>query len=169
MWAAVFCTNFAAGRSQQMPKQEKSKWYDEGIQFECQGSGKCCMSRGEYGFVYLTDDDAANAARALKITKKKFIEDYCEYDEKLLALKGDPNSPDCIFLNDKKCSIYEGRPVQCRTWPFWPEVMNAKAWKKNVESFCPGVNKGRLYTKEEIEKVLKEQKDADQRIAVSRG
>lgn len=143
----------------------KGKWYDEGIQFECQGSGKCCQSRGEYGFVYLTNDDVAAAARSLKINKEQFIKDYCTYDEQLLCLKDDPNSPDCLFLDGNRCGIYEGRPTQCRTWPFWPEVMNAKAWNKNVESFCPGVNKGRRYSKEEIESILLEQKRSDHNIA----
>jgi len=36
---------------------KKDKWYADGIRFECQGSGKCCSSRGEYGFVYLTKGD----------------------------------------------------------------------------------------------------------------
>lgn len=139
----------------------KTKWYDEGIQFECQGSGKCCQSRGEYGFVYLTEQDVNAAAKALKIKPKQFIDKYCQYDDGVLCLKDDPKSPDCLFLEGTKCGIYEGRPVQCRTWPFWPEVMNAKSWKKNVIDFCPGVNKGRLYSREEIEATLKEQKEAD--------
>ena len=34
---------------------------------------------------------------------------------------------DCVFLKEdpergrKTCSIYPVRPLQCRTWPFWPE------------------------------------------------
>ena len=29
----------------------------DGIKFECQGSGNCCVSRGSYGFVYLSLTD----------------------------------------------------------------------------------------------------------------
>lgn len=139
----------------------KSKWYSEGIRFECQGSGKCCSSRGEYGFVYLTKDDVLAASKALRMKPAKFIEEHCQYDEGQLCLKDDPASPDCIFLDGNRCDIYEGRPMQCRTWPFWPEVMNAKSWSKNVQEFCPGVDKGRLYSQEEIESILKAQKTAD--------
>lgn len=148
-----------------MANNRSNKWYSEGIQFECQGSGKCCQSRGEYGFVYLTKDDAIAAAKALKMKTKTFIEKHCQYDQGHLCLKDNSDSPDCIFLDKNRCGIYEGRPVQCRTWPFWPEVMNAKSWSKNVESFCPGINKGRRYSIEEIEATLSEQKKADKNIA----
>lgn len=139
----------------------KKKWYSEGIRFECQGSGKCCSSRGEYGFVYLTKADVLAAAKALRVRPEEFISEHCQYDEGNLCLKDNPSSADCLFLDGNRCEIYEGRPTQCRTWPFWPEVMNAKSWSKNVQSFCPGVDKGRLYSQAEIEEVLKEQKQSD--------
>ena len=142
----------------------KSKWYEEGIQFQCQGSGKCCQSRGEYGYVYLTEDDAKNAAKALGLKTSEFKKKYTDRDEGLLCLKEDKSSPDCIFLEGHRCKIYDGRPTQCRTWPFWPEVMAAKSWNKQVLSFCPGVNQGRLYKKSEIESILKEQKDSDRTL-----
>lgn len=143
----------------------KKTWFDEGIRFECQGSGKCCQSRGQYGFVYMTSDDAKSAAKALNISLAKFKKEYCQINDGSLALKDAVDSPDCIFLEGgNRCSIYSGRPVQCRTWPFWPEVMNAKSWNKQVASFCPGVDKGRLYSKEEILKILETQKASDQMI-----
>jgi Fe-S-cluster containining protein len=144
--------------------RDKKTWYDEGIRFECQGSGKCCQSRGQYGFVYLTSDDAKNAAKALKISVDKFVADYCTKDDGHLCIKDDNSSPDCLFLDGNRCKIYEGRPTQCRTWPFWPEVMNAKSWNKRVASFCPGVGQGRLYSKSEIEEILKTQKAADRQL-----
>jgi Fe-S-cluster containining protein len=71
------------------------------------------------------------------------------------------DSESCQFLRDKKCSIYEARPTQCRTWPFWPEVLNAKCWDKEVASFCPGVGKGRLWTPEEIEQQRRAQVESE--------
>jgi hypothetical protein len=35
--------------------------------------------------------------------------------------------------------------------------MEAKAWKKDVVNFCPGVGKGPLISREEIEKTLEQQ------------
>jgi uncharacterized protein len=45
----------------------KKQWYDDGIKFECQGSGKCCVSHGEYGFVYVTASDRKKMAKLVGI------------------------------------------------------------------------------------------------------
>lgn len=132
-------------------------WWNDGIQFQCQGSGKCCTSHGEFGFVFLTLEDRQRMAKHLGVTTSAFTKKYCDKLGPAFHLKEDPKNPDCMFLKNKGCSIYEARPVQCRTWPFWPEVMNAKAWKKEVVDFCPGVNKGKVWSREEIEKNLAEQ------------
>ncbi len=148
-----------AGKSK---SSKKEPWYAGGIQFECQGSGNCCQSRGEYGYVYLTEKDVKAAAKALGLKPHQFIEKHCQTDEDgYLCLKDSAGgSPDCIFLEGHRCGIYAGRPVQCRTWPFWPEVMGAKAWNKAVVGFCPGVGKGRRYTREEIDTIISEAEDA---------
>ncbi|MCE3009792.1 MAG: YkgJ family cysteine cluster protein [Proteobacteria bacterium] len=139
-------------------------WWKEGVRFECQGSGKCCTSHGEYGFVFLTLDDRRIMAKHLGISTSVFTRKYCENKNGVFHLIEDPKNTDCMFLKDKKCSIYEARPTQCRTWPFWPEVMNAKTWKKEVMSFCPGVGKGPLIPAEKIKKTLKEQQRSEDQI-----
>ncbi len=132
----------------------QNKFYQNGLRFECQGSGKCCTSHGEYGFVFLTLEDRQRFAKHLKMRTSEFTKQYCDRKGPVWHLKEDKKNPDCLFLKDKKCSVYTARPTQCRTWPFWPEVMNAKSWKKDVESFCPGVGKGKLWSATEIEKIL---------------
>ncbi len=135
---------------------KSSLFYENGLRFECQGSGKCCTSHGEFGFVFLTIDDRRRFAKHLKLSTAEFTKKYCEYNEEQEAwhLIERKDNPDCLFLKNKQCSVYEARPTQCRTWPFWPEVMNAKSWKSEVASFCPGVGKGRIWDKEEIEKIM---------------
>ncbi len=132
-------------------------WWQKGVRFECQGSGKCCTSHGEFGFVFLTRPDRIRFAKHLGLTLKTFTEQYCEKSGGIWHLKEDRKNPDCMFLKNKRCSVYEARPTQCRTWPFWPEVMNAKAWAEEVKAFCPGVDKGRLIPPEEIAQALAEQ------------
>jgi len=45
----------------------------------------------------------------------------------------------CIFFDEnlKRCSIYEARPNQCRTFPFW-EQFKCSA-KEEVAKECPGI------------------------------
>ncbi len=159
-------------------KLPKDVWYKDGIQFECQGSGQCCVSHGEYGFVYVTASDRKRMAALRGISTREFTRDFCLKEEGLYRLRdGEPISvhgatpkktdqttqpslaKPCVFLENKRCSVYAARPAQCRTWPFWPETMTAKAWKKDVAKFCPGVGKGRVWPREEIEAMVKEQTD----------
>jgi Fe-S-cluster containining protein len=150
-------------------KTTAKKWWADGIKFECQGSGNCCLSRGEYGYVFLTRDDRKNMAEHLKLGLREFTKKYCDQKNRIYHLKEDSARAECMFLEGKRCGVYQARPVQCRTWPFWPEVMNAKTWNKEVKTFCPGVGKGRTYTAEEIQTALNEQKHSEAQLLKERG
>lgn len=136
-------------------------WWDKGIRFECQGSGQCCVSRDEYGYVYMTKEDRLRMAKSLKMTTTSFTKQYCEKEDGIYHLI-DGEEGRCQFLEGNRCSVYHGRPTQCRTWPFWPEVMNAKTWKKEVADYCPGVGKGKLWAKKEIEEQLSIQEASEE-------
>ena len=131
--------------------------YKKGIRFKCQGSGNCCVSRGSYGFVYLSDIDLKRFSKYFKISIKKFKEKYCQITDGFYHLSEKYElDGNCIFLKDKKCSVYESRPSQCRTWPFWNENMNAKVWNEDIAINCPGIGKGKLIKSKTIERFLKE-------------
>ena len=124
---------------------------EKGIRFECQGSGNCCVSRGNYGFVYLSKKDIKKLSDEFKITEKNFVKNYCQKTDGFIHLKElKKNNGNCIFLKDNKCTVYKSRPIQCRTWPFWPENMNTKTWNNDIAKNCPGVGKGKVKTKKEI-------------------
>jgi len=135
----------------------KKEWWAKGIQFECQGSGRCCVSRNGFGYVYLTLADRQRFARHLKIPTAQFTREYCEKSDGYFHLKNAPDSEDCIFLKGGRCDAYLARPTQCRTWPFWPETLKAKAWDKDVAAYCPGVGKGKIHTEDEIRAQLNAQ------------
>jgi Fe-S-cluster containining protein len=59
---------------------------------------------------------------------------------------------DCVFFDaqKRKCSVYEARPLQCRTWPFWESnIKTEKAWQRTC-SVCPGSGQGTLVPLEKI-------------------
>ena len=124
---------------------------EKGIRFECQGSGNCCVSRGAYGFVYLSKKDIKKLSIGFKTTEQNFTKNYCQKTDGFIHLKElKKNNGNCIFLKDNKCTVYKSRPIQCRTWPFWPENMNTKTWNNDIAKNCPGVGKGQVKTKKEI-------------------
>jgi Fe-S-cluster containining protein len=45
----------------------------------------------------------------------------------------------CIFLEEGTCTVHEAKPTQCRTWPFWEELLESpEAYREQVLDFCPG-------------------------------
>jgi Fe-S-cluster containining protein len=50
--------------------------------------------------------------------------------------------------------VYEARPLQCRTYPFWSSSLGSREDWDTLGRSCPGVNKGKLYTEAEIEERL---------------
>ena len=131
--------------------------YQKGIHFECQGSSNCCVSRGTYGFVYLSKKDLIRVSRFTKLKISDFIKLYCDKTNGFTHLKEKNKNGNCLFLEKKKCSIYKARPTQCRSWPFWSENMESKVWNNDISKFCPGIGKGEIISK----KAIKENMDKD--------
>ncbi len=134
------------------------------MKFQCQMSGKCCKSQGgEAGFVNLTESDLVRLEKYLDQDRKDFaIErefDYFRYETKKhtrWVLKG--TSQQCPFLKNNLCSIHKVKPIQCQTWPFWPEYINADGtWNKDLIGFCAGLDKGPDRNIEDILKLDKEE------------
>jgi len=128
------------------------RFYEDGIRFQCQGTGHCCLSRGEYGYVYLDLGDRRRMATHLHLPTSVFTRRYCDSTDGHYHLKHP--ELDCCFLQDHRCSVYDARPEQCRTWPFWPENMDPRIWNREIAPYCDGVGKGRLYDAAEIEALL---------------
>jgi Fe-S-cluster containining protein len=64
---------------------------------------------------------------------------------------------DCVYLGaGKGCTIYEIRPVQCRTWPFWESTVGTPEDWEETKKVCPGSGHGDLISPEEITMRLKQ-------------
>jgi hypothetical protein len=107
--------------------------------------------------VYLSFGDRRRLAAHQRMSTSEFTALYTRKVDGLHELRY--TGRDCPFFQDNRCRVYEARPWQCRTWPFWPENMNSRVWETEVASWCPGAGKGRLYTSEEIENILKKKQD----------
>lgn len=140
-----------------MDKEKRKSFYKDGIKFECQGSGKCCTTRGKYEYVYMSFKDRKRLAAYLGISAEAFIAKYAKKTDGYYHIKN--TAKDCLFYRKSRCTVYDARPWQCRTWPFWTENMTRTVWEQEVASYCPGVGKGRLYSAEEIEEILVKRKD----------
>ena len=135
------------------------------IRFKCQGSGNCCVSRGSFGFVYLSNKDLKKLSNYFNMNENNFKKKYCSITNGFLHLKElKKNKGNCLFLLNNKCTVYKSRPTQCRTWPFWNENMNAKTWNNIISKNCPGISKGPIIETKKIIKILEKDKKNDDLI-----
>lgn len=131
-------------------------WYKEGLRFECTGCGKCCT--GTSGYVWVSEEEMAEMATTLNISLKMFKMKYIRQKDNRFALvekKTQSGDYDCIFLKDNKCQVYQARPRQCRTFPWWPEnLTDEESWGLAALE-CEGINENApIVSFQEIEKSL---------------
>lgn len=122
-------------------KSSSLPWYSEGLRFKCTECGKCCT--GAPGYVWVTADEMQKIADLLNIPLDLFKRKYTRQSGNkysLIEKKTHTNDNDCIFLKDKKCTIYQARPKQCRTFPWWKENLQSEESWKFAAKECEGIN-----------------------------
>lgn len=135
------------------------KWYRDGLHFTCRQCGRCCS--GAPGYVWTTKEEIARISAFLGRTDGWLDREYLRRVRLRHSLTEKENG-DCIFLEhcgkEARCAIYPVRPLQCRTWPFWPEnLWSLDAWNE-AHTKCPGINTGRHYDLDEIEAIRTKRK-----------
>lgn len=125
------------------------------LRFECTECGACCTGGGDR-HVYLADGEARAICDFLGLSWGWFQRRYLArtpQGERVLRIG---EQGDCVFLQEnRRCGIYGARPVQCRSYPFWPELVSSKrAWHRE-QSRCEGIDRGRVVPLEVIEAALK--------------
>ena len=139
----------------------RSEGSDGGLRFDCTQCGQCCLVRGEHAYVYVSHEEVRSLANFLGITQARFKRRYTFVDEggwRQLRFQGDR----CVFLDEaNRCTVYPVRPTQCRTFPFWPELVAQGDWTDEARSLCEGVGKGRLYSIQEAEKQMIDASEED--------
>jgi Fe-S-cluster containining protein len=146
------------------PDRDGTEWFASpdidtgatGLSFGCTMCGACCTGSG--GYVLFTDEEGHSLAQRLGISIEEFYRTYT-HETRMgvsLAEKVSEYGKDCVFLDRDRfpgravCGVYEHRPMQCRTWPFWnSNITSPSAWARASAS-CPGMNKGQRYTPAQI-------------------
>lgn len=130
-------------------------WYADGLRFECTGCGACCRGP-EPGYVLVSEAEVERLAAHLGVPVAEVGRRYLRrLADGELALLEKANL-DCIFWEDDRgCSVYEARPDQCRTYPFWPEVVASEATWEAERPACEGIGRGKLYPRAAIERLAR--------------
>lgn len=118
-------------------------WYKDGLRFACTQCGNCCT--GSPGYVWVNKEEMQAIADHLQISLDEFEKVYTRKVGIRSTLREKTNY-DCVFLDPEKrnCTLYDLRPRQCRTWPFWNSLLKSpETWAEAAEG-CPGMNKGKV-------------------------
>ena len=127
----------------------KDVWYAEGLRFSCTQCGDCCS--GSEGYVWVNQAEIDAMAARVGLTPALFEKRYVKQVGVRRSLKERPGG-DCVLLYEKtrKCTAYEERPRQCKTWPFWDSNLRTpQAWAEAAEA-CAGCNRGEIVPIESI-------------------
>jgi uncharacterized protein len=123
-----------------------------GLSFKCQCCSSCC--RHSPGFVFLSFEDLEHLLAATGRTLPEFRQRYVR-----VALIGrfarlslvEKTNFDCIFWENGGCLVYDHRPLQCRSFPFWSSLVSSEGvWEEQKKS-CPGIGQGPVHSGDEID------------------
>ena len=102
-------------------------WWMDGVPFSCQPNcGKCCDEPG--GIVYLRPEDAQILASHHGMEVVDWLDRDCRQTlDGRWVLNSEPYTDICIYLDEeKKCTVYDSRPSQCKSFPFWQRMFARK-------------------------------------------
>lgn len=127
-------------------------WYRDGLRFGCTDCGNCCTIEGH---VWVDRPQIRRLAKHLDLSLDDFGKKYLRRVGRRLSLTeiplpGNPAKKACVFWNGR-CTVYEARPTQCRTFPFWKENLETPEDWDQAAKLSPGVKSGKLYQLGEID------------------
>ena len=101
-------------------------------------AGRCCT--GESGYIYVTKTEIESISSLLNLNVNDFVREYLFKKLYKYSIKERKvgESYECIFYDKESngCTIYEARPLQCRTFPFW-DYYKQRVSELKLE--CPGI------------------------------
>jgi Fe-S-cluster containining protein len=92
------------------------------------------------GYVFLKKGDITAIVNHLRIKKSEFMKKFTmKAGKDKVSLKFPKKR--CVFLTASGCSVYEARPIQCKTFPFWEEnFVSPQSWRE-VQEYCKACRK----------------------------
>jgi Fe-S-cluster containining protein len=112
--------------------------------FKCQNSGNCCKASG---FVYVSAENIQKMADILNLDLSQFKETFVQKDNGWEVVASQTFRPNCFLDDQHHCTVYEGRPTACKTYPNWPSIWQTDEALIAESTQCPGLKQAITLTK----------------------
>jgi Fe-S-cluster containining protein len=112
------------------------------LRFDCTRCGRCCTTAGGF-YVFLGVAEAEGIRAYLDLSPSWFRRRYLRrlQDGELVASWHSDGR--CVFLDSSgACIVYPVRPLQCRAYPFWPEIACRHSDWRRESRRCEGIDRG---------------------------
>jgi len=149
MWGRGLRTRRESFTREADMEPEADPWFAAGLRFECTQCGDCCS--GPEGYVWVNQAEIDQLAAAVGMEPGEFEAALVRRVGVRRSLR-ERAGGDCVLLDGqtRRCTAYEARPRQCRSWPFWDSNLRSpQAWSEAAAG-CPGCNSGPLVPLETI-------------------
>ena len=141
-------------RSKGSQASSPEPWYAGGRRFTCTQCGNCCRGP-EPGYVEVSEAEVGAIAEFLELDLEAFGKRYLRRASHGVVSLTEKANLDCVFWEEGVgCEVYPVRPVQCRTFPFWPEVLESEDHWVEYSAECPGMDRGKRYSLEQILEIM---------------
>lgn len=91
------------------------------------------------GYVYLNSKEVKALAVFLGMEEKQFKKQHTDWMPLIGHTLKTPRTGGCIFLKNGKCGVYDARPSQCRSFPYWKDIMKESAELERAAGYCKGI------------------------------
>lgn len=121
------------------------------LRFRCTGCARCCHGDGD-SFIAVSEGEAERIRQYLGLSAAWFRRRYLvRLDGAEGGLRIDADGRCALLGRDGRCRVYPVRPTQCRTYPFWREIVASRtAWLREARR-CEGIGRGPRHSRRYVE------------------
>lgn len=93
--------------------------------------------------MWISDEEIGALARRLELSDDDFRSRYTRRFGRGGVVLRQQRNQDCVFWHEARgCTVYDLRPRQCRSYPFWQaNLFSPESWEAEA-ACCPGIGEG---------------------------
>ena len=124
------------------------------LRFHCTQCGVCCRKPG---CVFFNKEELESMASFLELRLEAFVSkfDVKQSNSDFFSMEAKEGGTCPLLSEDNVCLVQPVKPQQCRSFPFWDELLDDKESWQRAASECEGIDhpEGQTYHVEDIERI----------------